>query len=111
MGLFSDPELKFGDVLRALGHIFIFDLLVGEGKAKEAKRTPCLMFPSLSSQIIASPAGGSGSASNGCDCRGQQLNYMSGSGETPGSFSCPATDFLPDLGQGRWGPVPKGSWA
>lgn len=69
------------------------------------------MFSSPNNEIIASPAGGSGSASNGCGCRGQQLNYVSGSGETPGSFSCPATDWLPNLGQGRQGPVPEGSCA
>lgn len=31
---FSDCELKFGDVLRALGHIFVFNVLVGTVRQK-----------------------------------------------------------------------------
>lgn len=37
MGLFPDPELKFGDVLRALGHVFIFNVLVGKVRQKRQK--------------------------------------------------------------------------
>lgn len=57
-----------------MGTHLYFQLTDGESKAKEAKGTPFLMFPSPSNQVITSPAGGSESASNGRECQGQQLN-------------------------------------
>lgn len=57
-----------------MGTHLYFQLTDGESKAKEAKGTPFLMFPSPSNQVITSPAGGSESASNGHECQGQQLN-------------------------------------